>query len=654
MIRVENLRKTYQMGDVEVRALDGVTLQVEQGEYVAIIGASGSGKSTLMHILGLLDIPDGGTFEIDGTDVTKFSENQLASFRNKIMGFVFQQFNLLKRTSALENVTLPLIYARNGMHKSEVPRDMLELVGLGDRMSHHTNELSGGQQQRVAIARALVNNPSIIFADEPTGNLDSKSAREIMEVMSELHARGLTIILVTHDTNVANHAQRIIEIRDGKILKDAPNPNAPDVPKITAPDSEPEKKKKSFSLRTIRESWVLVKQSVRSLLANKVRTALSALGIMIGVAAVIAVVALATGARQAVEDQLSRLGTNLLMLMPQRRSRGGVQQGAGAASRLDVGDVEAIREEVLHVANASATVNGNAQLKYGNLNWNCRVEGVDPDYETMRSNEPQLGRFFSDAEVKSRSRVCVLGLTPVNELFGGENPIGKQIKINRQTFTVIGVLPEKGSSGFRDYDDTVMVPSSTAMRRLFGKTYVDRIEIQIDEAENMDRAQADILALLAQRHRVGARANPFEIRNLAEIQETASETTKILSLLLSSIASIALVVGGIGIMNIMLVSVTERTREIGLRKALGARGQDVMMQFLIEALIISFFGGCLGIAIGVAASMAVEKFAGMQVMVTQNSIILAFVFSAVIGIVFGLWPARKAALLNPIEALRYE
>jgi macrolide transport system ATP-binding/permease protein len=653
MIRVENLRKTYQMGDVEVRALDGVSLTVEQGEYVAIIGASGSGKSTLMHILGLLDVPDAGTFEIDGTDVTKFSENQLAAFRNKIMGFVFQQFNLLKRTSALENVGLPLIYARNGQ-TNDVAHKKLELVGLGDRKSHHTNELSGGQQQRVAIARALVNNPSIIFADEPTGNLDSKSAKEIMEVMSELHARGLTIILVTHDANVASHAQRIIELKDGKILADLANPDSPEIPKVDIQEEDERKHHKSFGLQTIRESWVLVKQSVRSLLANKVRTALSALGIMIGVAAVIAVVALATGARKAVEDQLSRLGTNLLILMPQRRSRGGVQQASGSASRLDTGDVEAIRKEVVHVAFASATANGSAQLKYGNLNWNCRVEGVDPDYESMRSNEPQLGRFFNDAEMASRSRVCVLGLTPVNELFNGQNPIGKQIKINRQSFTVIGVLPEKGSSGFRDYDDTVMVPSTTAMRRLFGKKYVDRIEIQIDEAENMDRAQADILALVAQRHRVGNRANPFEIRNLAEIQETASATTKILSLLLSSIASIALVVGGIGIMNIMLVSVTERTREIGLRKALGARGQDVMMQFLIEALIISFFGGCMGIAIGVAASLGVEKFSGMQVLVTQESIVLAFVFSAVIGIVFGLWPARKAALLNPIEALRYE
>lgn len=650
MIKVENLRKTYQMGEVEVRALDGVSLTVEQGEYVAIVGASGSGKSTLMHILGLLDVPDGGSFEIDGTDVTKFSENELAAFRNRIMGFVFQQFNLLKRTSATENVGLPLIYARKGM-KSDVPDQMLDMVGLGDRKSHHPNELSGGQQQRVAIARALVNNPQIIFADEPTGNLDSKSAKEIMQVVSELHASGLTIILVTHDNNVANHAQRIIEIRDGKILSDAPNPTAPEVPKVETAEVQ-EVSKGGFGLQSIAEGWTLVKQSIRSLTANKVRTALSALGIMIGVAAVIATVAVGNGAKSAIEDQMSRLGSNLLMLYPQRRSRGGVAQASGTASRLTLGDSNAIREEVANVTGVSPTVDGSAQLKVGNINWSCRISGVEPDYEFMRSYEPQLGRFITEEDVNTRARVCVLGVTPVRELFGGQNPVGQQIKINRQTFTVIGVLPEKGSGGFRDYDDTAFVPVSTAMRRLFGKDYVDRLEIQIDKSHQMDRAQTDILALVEQRHR--AASGTFEIRNLAEIQDAVSETGQVMSLLLSSIASIALVVGGIGIMNIMLVSVTERTREIGLRKALGARRNDIMMQFLIEALIISFFGGCLGIMLGAGAGYAAERFANMTVVFTQDSIYMAFGFSAMIGILFGIWPARKAALLNPIDALRYE
>lgn len=652
MIRVENLKKTYQMGEVEVRALDGVSLTVEQGEYVAIIGTSGSGKSTLMHILGLLDVPDSGTFEIDGTDVTHFSDTELAALRNRVMGFVFQQFNLLKRTSALENVGLPLIYARNGK-KGDVASRMLTLVGLGDRMAHHTNELSGGQQQRVAIARALVNNPSIIFADEPTGNLDSTSAQEIMAVMSELHARGLTIILVTHDAEVAGHAQRIIEIRDGKVLSDAPNPTAPDVPTKVVTPQTPDEETKSAGLLSMREGWTLVKQSLRSLSANKVRTALSALGIMIGVAAVIATVAVGNGAKAAVANQMSRLGSNLLMVMPQRRSQGGVAQAQGTVSRLSLSDVEAIRNEVANVVRISPTIDGNVQMKFGNRNWSCRATGVAPDYELMRAYEPQIGRFFTDEEVASKAMVCLLGVTPVRELFDGANPLGQQIKINRRTYTVIGVLPEKGSSGPRDYDDTAFVPVTTAMRRLFGKDYVERIEVQINQPDQMDRAQVDMLALLGQRHRTGS-SGSFEVRNLAEIQDAVSETSQVMSLLLSSIASIALVVGGIGIMNIMLVSVTERTREIGLRKALGARGSDIMSQFLIEALIISFFGGCLGIALGAGAGYAVERFFGMTVALTQESIYMAFGFSALIGIVFGLWPARKASQLNPIEALRYE
>ena len=657
MIRVENIRKTYQMGKVEVKALDGVSLSVKQGEYVSIIGTSGSGKSTLMHILGLLDVPDSGTFEIDGRNVMKFNESELAALRNRVMGFVFQQFNLLRRTSARENVALPLIYSRNGQSPVSAEQ-MLDLVGLSDRMEHHTNELSGGQQQRVAIARALVNNPSIILADEPTGNLDSKSAKEIMQVMSELHSRGLTIILVTHDSDVANHAQRIIEIKDGKIVADLANPNAPKmVPVEAAASEEMPKRKKSllrFCLRAMSEGMLLIRQSMRSLLANKVRTALSGLGIMIGVSAVIAVVAIGNGAKASIEKQLSGLGSNLLMLMPERRMSGGVSQASGASSRLTTKDADAIRSEIAHVNYVSSTVDNSVQLKSGNKNWSCRVTGVDVDYEFMRSYTPDVGRFFTEDECVHRERVALIGRTPLKELFDGANPVGQKIKINGQTFTVIGVLPEKGSNGFRDNDDTVLVPLPTAMYRLFGDHYVERIEIQVDESDNMDQVQEDILALMAERHRTGTRENPFDVRNLAEIQETISSTSKTMAMLLSSIAAIALLVGGIGIMNIMLVSVTERTREIGLRKALGARRRDVLTQFLIEALLVSFLGGFFGVAIGAGASIAMSRLSGWSVLITKESILMAFGFSAIIGVVFGLWPARKAARLNPIEALRYE
>jgi len=635
-----------------VRALDGVSLSIEAGEYVAIIGASGSGKSTLMHILGLLDVPDGGVFEVDGRDVTGLSDSEIASLRNRVMGFVFQQFNLLKRTTALENVALPLIYARNG-RTTAAARKMLDLVGLSDRVMHHPNELSGGQQQRVAIARALVNRPSIILADEPTGNLDSKSAREIMKVIGELHARGLTVIIVTHDANVANHAHRIIEIQDGKILADSVNPDAPEIPAAKT-EAEPDGMKRHNILHSLREGFVLVKQSIRSLLANKVRTTLSALGIMIGVTAFISTVALTTGARSATDEQMAGLGSNRFMIYPEQRKSGGVHQAAGMSSRLTLGDSGAIREQVDHVKYASATCNGRAQLKYGNKNWSCGISGLEPDYQFMRSSDSLVGRYFTKQECLDRTRVAVIGHTPMRELFGEENPIGRNIKINRQTFRVIGVLPERGSSGWRDEDDTIHIPIQTSMRRLFGRQYVDQIDVQIETAEDMPRAEGDILDLLAIRHRVGARENPFKVHNMAEIQDMVSSIAKIFGLLMSSVATISLLVGGIGIMNIMLVSVTERTREIGLRKALGARRRDILSQFLIEALLLSFFGGCIGISIGTGLSMLMERLTGWSMIVSQESMLIAFGFSAVIGILFGIWPARKAAALNPIDALRYE
>ena len=474
-----------------------------------------------------------------------------------------------------------------------------------------------------------------------------------MEVMSELHARGLTILLVTHDADVANHAHRIIELKDGKILSDKPNPTAPSVPAVET-EAPVETVHKPMLFRGLREGWILVKQSVRSLLSNKVRTALSALGIMIGVAAVIATIAIANGAKAEVEKTLSRLGSNLLSLYPQRRSRGGVSQGQGGASRLTEQDAQAIREEVAHVIHVSSQLDSTCQVKAGNKNWSTRVEGVDPDYEVMRSYQPTFGRFFTEEEGRQRARVALIGVTVLRELFGETNPVGQEVKINRQTFTIIGVLPEKGSSGFRDNDDIILIPLQTGMYRLFGEKYVERIDSQVDEAENMERVQADILALMAKRHRIGNKENPFQIRNLAEIQDTMSATSDTMAILLSSIAAIALVVGGIGIMNIMLVSVTERTREIGLRKALGARRKDIMLQFLIEALIISFFGGCAGAGIGAGASIIMSKMSGWSVLITQESILLAFIFSAVIGVLFGIWPARKAAKLNPIDALRYE
>ncbi len=655
MIEIHDLRKIYQMGEVEVQALRGVSLKIEAGEFVAIMGPSGSGKSTMLQILGLLDVPTSGSFKLFGQEVSKLNEEELAALRAQSIGFIFQQFNLLARTTAFENVSLPLLYSSHHADP-ERAKELLKEVGLGDRFDHKPNELSGGQQQRVAIARALINDPPIILADEPTGNLDSQSEKEILKILKDLNAQGKTVIIVTHEGEIGEQADRVIRMRDGQIQSDD-RFKAGAVRPAATQARPPLKKSKSFlsSLNPL-ETAQHFRQAFRALLANKVRSGLSLLGILIGVGSLIAMLALGEGAKASIETRLSSLGTNLLSLRPGSRRSMGVALESGAVTRLTSEDAKQIQEELPEVNRVSSTVSGRAQVTFGGNNWNTQVQGSSPAYAEMRASQPVIGRFFTEEENKQRARVAVLGQTVVRNLFGGASPLGEYIKINKVSFQVIGVLPEKGASTFRDEDDTILIPLTTAMHRLLGKDYVDSIDIEVKTPEAMEQAQKAIKDLIVKSRRLppSQQEDAFQIRNMAEIQSALSETSRTMSVLLATIAAISLLVGGIGIMNIMLVSVTERTREIGLRKAVGAKRSDILVQFLIEAGVVSLIGGLLGITVGWTATWAMSRFAGWTAEVSPNAVLLAIGFSAAVGILFGLWPAQKASRLHPIEALRYE
>ncbi|MCX5687697.1 MAG: ABC transporter permease, partial [Candidatus Omnitrophica bacterium] len=578
-----------------------------------------------------------------------------SAVRNRLVGFVFQQFNLLPRMTALENAILPLVYAGK-RHLKEKAKEKINEVGLGDRMNHRPNELSGGQQQRVAIARSLVNDPLIIMADEPTGNLDSKSQEEIIAILKELNQKGKTIIMVTHEKEVAICAKRIIHMRDGRIISDEKIGVSSEVSEENQTDKIIDVVL-SKSERKARETkfFDYMRQACVAMVAHKLRSFLSILGILIGVSAVIAMLALGQGAKESIEQQLASLGSNLLVVRPGSSRVHGVAMEAGTVTRFTLQDVADIAKLSDVVNTVSPSVTGRGQMVYANKNWNTRVEGAGADYATLRAASPTIGRFFTEDEVRMRSRVIVIGATVARELFGDADPVGETIKLNLVNFKVIGILPVKGADTFHDQDDTAMIPVTTAMFRVFGKEYVDSIYVEVKSADLLDTAQKEISSLIIKQHRLDKDGeDSFQIRNMADIKNTLETTTKTMSLLLGSIAAISLLVGGIGIMNIMLVSVSERTREIGLRKAIGANNKDIMVQFLIEAILMSFLGGMFGILLGVGIAVLITLFAGWAVKVSSSSIILATTFSLVIGIVFGLLPARKASKLDPIEALRYE
>ena len=692
VINVESVTRTFQIGDVQVHALRGVDLTIEPGEFVAIVGSSGSGKSTLMAILGCLDRPTSGRYEFQGSDVAALPEPELARIRSERLGFVFQSFNLLPRTSAIENVALPLFYTGSGSSQRgprlERARTTLKLLGLADREANTPGQLSGGQQQRVAIARALVNSPSVLLADEPTGNLDTLTSHDIMRTLVSLNReQGVTIIVVTHEADIAAYADRVVTMRDGQIVSDERRRAAASPHAVNG--ARPERLPATHPVAAL-NTWpfavMIVASAGQALLRNKTRSALTMLGVFIGVAALIAMVAVGQGANEAVRKQIESLGTNLVVVVPGGTMLGGgVRAGYGGASTLTVSDAQAIRAEDQAVAKVSYLIRQSGQVQYGGQNWTTNVQGVSTNYPPTTNWQIAAGRPITSEDEANAALIVLLGQTVYRQLFGvNENPLGATVQVKGVPLRVIGVLASKGQSAFgQDQDDLVMIPFTTAERKVLGVAapnqqetafnwvypswpnpyslqprltgFVNQIFVQAVGPNDVQTAVAQVNETLARRHHIRpGETNDFAVRNLSQIAETARGSSRIMALLLAAVASISLVVGGIGIMNILLVSVTERTREIGLRMAIGARRLHVLLQFLAEAVFLSVSGGIAGIVTGVALSKTIAVFAGWSAPTSATAIVGGFLFSAAVGIFFGYYPARKAANLDPIEALRYE
>lgn len=668
LIRLKGIERRYQSGEHEVTVLHPLDLAIDAGEMVAIVGASGSGKSTLMNLLGCLDRPSGGQYLFRGQDTATLDALSLARLRCHHFGFIFQRYHLLPHLDAAANVEIPAIYAGTArLDRQARARTLLTRLGLQDRSHHRPGQLSGGQQQRVSIARALANGGEVILADEPTGALDSQSGKEVMTILKELHAQGHTIILVTHDMAVASHADRIITLRDGRVVEDsghratddnaaspsgAPaHPLPGDGSQLAPPPVGQDAQGTGAAVRTASRGWDRYREAGRmalhAMLAHRMRTFLTMLGIIIGIAAVVSVVALGQGARAKVIDDINAMGTNTIDIFP---GKDWGDEKAASIQTLNERDLDALLGQP-YLEGASPQIATSGQLRYRNKTSSGSVIGVGNDFFRVKGMTLTQGRLLDERDIRNRTAVAVVDGKTIESLLGKVDPVGQVVLVGTLPVRIVGVVTQETGFGRSSQSVNVWLPYSAVMSRLLSQQHFTQITIRVKDGVQPALAEQAAVALLTQRHGM----KDFFTFSSDSIVKSVEKTTATLTLLVSAIAVISLIVGGVGVMNIMLVSVVERTREIGIRIAVGARQSDILQQFLIEAVMVSLLGGLLGIGlallIGALFSLLVESF---QMRFSLFSILMAFGCSSLIGILFGYLPARNAARLDPVEALARE
>ncbi|MGP1429405.1 MAG: MacB family efflux pump subunit [Fusobacterium sp.] len=647
IIEIQNINKFFGEGENRVHILRDISISIEKGDFVSIIGQSGSGKSTLMNIIGCLDKATSGKYYIDGEEISGFSHDELSELRKKKFGFIFQRYHLLTSLNAQENVALPAIYAGveydERMKRAEKLLDKLE---LSTKLKNKPNQLSGGQQQRVSIARALMNGGEIILADEPTGALDSKSGIRVMEILNQLHEEGHTIILVTHDKGIANQANRVIEIKDGEIFNDT---RLREIKKENQEDKKSVNDLKKNKFQVAKDQFFeSFKMSVSAIVAHKMRSLLTMLGIIIGIASIVCVVAIGNGSQQKVLANISSLGTNTMDIF---NGEGMGSRFANRIKSLSTTDVE-ILEKQSYVDSVTPNSSSSGTIVYQNQSYSGNLKGVGADYFDVRGVTISSGRAFTKEDETDLTSVALIDENTQKSLFGeNEDPIGKVILFNKKPLKIIGTVELNNVIGMNSSELNVFAPYTVVMNKVSGEKYIGSITVKVKDDIDSQVAQKSITDLLKAKHG----KKDFFIMNTDTLKKTIESTTGTMKILISSIAVISLVVGGIGVMNIMLVSITERTKEIGIRMAIGAKEKNILQQFLLEAVLICFIGGIVGIVLSLLIGWGFNSISTSFSMIFSSfSIVMAVLFSTLVGVVFGYMPAKNAAKLDPIEALSRE